>query len=36
MRTGKPLVIGTKMLLSLFLGWVGLLVTAFSLGLRLS
>ena len=36
MRFRKPLVISPKMLLSLLLSWVGLLVTAFSLGLRLA
>ncbi len=35
MRFHKPLVISPKLLLSLVLSWVGLLATAFSLGLRL-
>lgn len=35
MRIHKPLVINSKVLLSLVLGWVGLLATAFTLGLRL-
>ena len=35
MRTPKPLVISPRMILSFFLGWIGLLVTAFTLGLRL-
>ena len=36
MRFPQPLVVSPKMLLSVFLSWMGLLVTAFSLGLRLS
>ena len=36
MRFPKPLVISPKMLLSFILSSVGLLVTAFSLGLRLA
>jgi hypothetical protein len=35
MRFRKPLIISPKMLLSLVLSWVGLLATAFTLGLRL-
>lgn len=35
MRFRKPLVISPKMVLSFFLSWVGLLATAFSLGVRL-
>jgi len=35
MRFHKPLIISPKLLLSFFLSWVGLLATAFSLGLRL-
>jgi len=35
MRIHKPLIISPKMLLSFILSWVGLLTTAFTLGLRL-
>ena len=35
MRIRKPLVISPRMILSFFLGWVGLLATAFTLGLQL-
>jgi hypothetical protein len=35
MRFPKPLVITPKMMLSFLLSWVGLLATAFTIGLRL-
>lgn len=35
MRFHKPLIVSPKILLSFFLSWVGLLATAFTLGLRL-
>jgi len=36
MRFHKPLIVSPKLFLSFFLSWVGLLATAFTLGLRLS
>lgn len=36
MRDHGPVIISPKMLLSFFLSWVGLLATAFTLGLSLS
>ena len=35
MRFHKPLIISPKMVLSFVLSWVGLLASAFTLGLRL-
>ena len=35
MRIHKPLIISPRMVLSFVLGWIGLLATAFTLGLRL-
>lgn len=35
MRFHKPLVISPRMILSFLLSWIGLLATAFTLGLRL-
>lgn len=35
MRFHRPLVISPKVILSFLLSWVGLLVTAFTLGLRM-
>ena len=35
MRFQKPLIISPRIVLSLLLGWVGLLATAFTLGLRI-
>jgi hypothetical protein len=35
MRFPKPLIITPKMILSFLLSWVGLLATAFTIGLRL-
>jgi hypothetical protein len=36
MRVQKPLVITPRMILSFLLSWIGVLATAFTLGLRLS
>lgn len=36
MRIRKPLIISPRILLSFLLSWIALLVTAFTLGLRLS
>jgi hypothetical protein len=35
MRIRKPIIVGPRMLLSLFLSWAGAVAVAFSLGLRI-
>jgi hypothetical protein len=35
MRFHKPLIVSPKILLSMLLGWLGLLATAFAVGARL-